>query len=63
MTLKIYSFEDGKYKVVRNSETGLLVDILRHDLSWPVVFELLQFSKLFHSILNHLDKLESELLK
>lgn len=56
--MKTYSFEDGKYKVIRSEKDAAIVSILRHDETWNSALELFQFNKMFHAMLNYIDKLE-----
>ncbi len=56
--MKTYSFEDGKYEFDR-AESGLLIGARRNGEHWPVVWNDFQHSKVFHTILNRIDELES----
>lgn len=58
MTVKTYSFEDGKYEFDR-AESGLLIAVRRNGERWRVGFDLVAHSKVFHAILNRIDELES----
>lgn len=57
-TLKIYSFDDGKYEVDRDTETGHILAVRRHGEDWPIQYEGLCFSQMFHAVLNYIDYLE-----
>jgi len=56
--VKTYSFEDGKYEFDR-AESGLLIAVRRNGERWRVGFDLVAHSKVFHTILNRIDELES----
>lgn len=57
MTIKTYSFEDGKYVVERDADTGLIKDIRRHGEPWPAGMGGFQFANMFHAALNRIDEL------
>lgn len=59
MTIKTYTFEDGKYVVERDADTGLIKDIRRHGEPWPAGMEGFQFANMFHAALNRIDELEA----
>lgn len=57
--LKTYSFEDGKYKFVRDTDTGQIIDVLRHDQHWLAGMEYCH-QKCIHAMLNRIDVLEAQ---
>jgi hypothetical protein len=57
-----YEFEDGKYKVIRDEDTCELV-LYRNGLYWEAGTYNATGDKLFHSMLNEIDRLrEYELM-
>jgi len=59
MAIKTYSFEDGKYQLSRNTDSGLITDARRHGDHWPAGLQGFQFSKIVHCMLNRIDELEA----
>lgn len=57
--LKTYSFEDGKYKFVRNTDTGQIIDVLRHGEHWDDGMEYCH-QNCIHAMLNRIDMLEAQ---
>jgi len=57
--LKTYSFEEGKYEIIRDTASGEITAVKRHGEDWFIQFEALRFSKFFHAMLNHIDFLEN----
>lgn len=59
MTIKTYSFEDGKYQLDRNTDNGLITDARRNGEHWPAGMHGMQFNHMVHAMLNHIDELEA----
>lgn len=59
MTIKTYSFEDGKYEFDRDTDTHRLLAARRYRGPWTVIHTDMQHAKFFHAMLNRIDELES----
>jgi len=59
MTIKTYSFADGKYQLDRNTDNGLITDSRRNNEHWPAGMHGMQFNSMVHAMLNRIDELEA----
>lgn len=56
---KKYTFENGKYIIIRD-DTTYAIQAFRHGEIWEAVERDLVGDKLFHSVLNRIDDLEEQ---
>jgi hypothetical protein len=58
MTQKAITLDEGKYAFVLDTDTGALVQCLRHGEPWPAMFDEIRYSKAILSLIARAIELE-----